>query len=141
MVADCLYILRSASKWIILINYVDDALYYCDSEVTQKWFEDSLSKRFDLKLLGEAKWYLGMQIRQFPDYITIDQSQYAKHISTRLEKAFKNVIKPQENSLTSNFIPTKNNCPVNQAQVNEVKQRFQNLHYRSAIRALLYMSY
>ena len=81
-----------------------------------------------------------MQIKQEKDYITIDQSQYAKHVTTRLEKAFKNTIKPQDSPLPSKFILTKADSPTNQAQTLEVKKRFQNLHYRSAIGSLLYMS-
>ena len=36
MVECCLYIMRDSERWVVLINYVDDALYYCDSEPTQK---------------------------------------------------------------------------------------------------------
>ena len=115
MVQGCLYISREGPSWIKLINYVDDALYYCNNDETRISFEKRLSKRFDLKLMGEAKWYLGMQIKQEKDYITIDQSQYAKHVTTRLEKAFKNTIKPQDSPLPSKFIPIKADSPTNQA--------------------------
>ena len=140
MVEGCLYISREGQSWIKLINYVDDALYYCNDEKSRTTFEAKLSKRFDLKLMGQAKWYLGMQLTQEKDHIIIDQSQYAKHVTTRLEKAFKNIIKPQDNPLPSKFIPTKADCPTNQAQALETKNRFKNLHFRSAIGSLLYMS-
>ena len=41
--------------------------------IFQKEFESSLKKRFSLSLLGQAKWYLGMRIKQEKDYITVDQ--------------------------------------------------------------------
>ena len=87
--------------------------------------------------MGEAQWYLGMQIKQYADRITLDQSQYAKNVTSRLEKAFKNVIKMQDSPLPTSFVPTKKDCPQNVAQTAEVKKRFQNLHYRSAIGSLL----
>ena len=65
-----------------------------------------------------------MQLTQEKDHIIINQSQYAKHVTTRLEKAFENTIKPQDNPLPSKFIPTKADCPTNQAQALEVKKRF-----------------
>ena len=46
----------------------------------------------------------------------------------------------KDSPLPNGFIPTKDDCPKNQAQMDEVKQRFKNLHYRSAIGSLLYIS-
>ena len=81
-----------------------------------------------------------MKLTQEKDNIIIDQSKYAKHVTTRLENAFKNTIKPQDNPLPIKFTPTKADCPTNQAQALETKNRFKNLHFRSAIGSLLYMS-
>ena len=39
--------------------------------------------------MGKAKWYLGMKIKQTPEYITLDQDQYVKNIVSRFEKNFK----------------------------------------------------
>ena len=44
----CLYILRDSSKWIVLINYVDDALYY---NVTVKLLENSLKRLYQTDLI------------------------------------------------------------------------------------------
>ena len=81
-----------------------------------------------------------MQIVQNEDSITLDQSQYAKNITSRIEKSFKNPIKGKDSPLPAGFVPTKNDCPINQHQMEEVKRRFKNLHYRSAIGAVLYIS-
>ena len=40
----CLYILREGDKWLKLINYVDDALYYSNNEDFRLSFEKSLKK-------------------------------------------------------------------------------------------------
>ena len=140
MVEGCLYIYRNDTQWIKLINYVDDALYYFDSEQTKDDFEKKLKSKFNLTLMGKAKWYLGMRISQNKDTITLDQTQYAKNITSRLEKNFKNPIKGKESPLPNGFVPTKDDSPKNPAQIEEVKRRFKNLHYRSAIGALLYIS-
>ena len=81
-----------------------------------------------------------MQITQHVTHITLDQSQYAKNVAMRLEKAFKNVIKMRDSPLPMNFVPTNKDCPQDATQTAEVKKRFKNLHYRSAIGSLLYMS-
>ena len=140
MVEGCLYTYVKDQHYIKLINYVDDALYYCSDDNIRKNFEETLSSRFDLTLMGKAKWYLGMQITQHVTYITLDQSQYARTVASRLEKAFKNVIKERDSPLPLNFIPTNKDCPQDTTQAAEVKKRFKNLHFRSAIGSLLYMS-
>ena len=53
---------------------------------------------------------------------------------------FKHSFKLKDSPLPGNFVPTKNDCPKNEAQTKEVKLRFGNLHYRSVIGALLYVS-
>ena len=140
MVEGCLYVYRNGNEWVKLINYVDDALYYCSSKEVQSKFENQLKSKFNLTLLGKAKWYLGMRIMQHDGFITLDQSQYTKNITSRLEKSFKNPIKGKDSPVPNGFIATKDDSPVNEAQKEEVKQRFKNLKYRSAIGVILYMS-
>ena len=140
MVEGCLYIYRKGNDWIKMINYVDDALYYCSSDSVRNHFETKLKSKFNLTLLGKAKWYLGMRIMQHNGFITLDQSQYTKNITSRIEKSFKNPIKVKDSPLPTGFIPTNDDSPVSEAQKDEVKHRFKNLHYRSAIGAILYMS-
>ena len=59
-----------------MINYVDDALYTSNNEESRLKFEAKLKKKFNLTLMGQAKWYLGMRIKQHKDYMSIDQKQY-----------------------------------------------------------------
>ena len=139
-VEDCLYILREGDNWITLINYFDDALYYSNNEDFRLKFEQSLKKRLNLSLLGQAKWYLGMKIKQSNNLIILYQEQYIKNIANRFEKSFKHQIKVKNAPLPNNFVLTKKDSPITEIQNKEVKLRFGNLHYRSAIGALLYVS-
>ena len=59
--------IQTNKEWIKLISYVDDACYYCNLDKTRYEFKNKLKKRFNLTLLDEAKWYLGMQITQDED--------------------------------------------------------------------------
>ena len=124
-----------------MINNVDDALNFSNNSGLRNEFESSLKKRFNLSLLWQAKWYLGMRIIQEKEYVTIDQDQYTKNIVSRFEKSFKPSFKLNITPLPSNFIPTKKECPTTEIQSKEVKVRFGNLNYRSVIGALLYVSH
>ena len=116
MVEGCLYIYRKGNDWIKMINYVDDALYYCSSDSVRNHFENKLKSKFNLTFLGKAKWYLGMRIMQHDGFITLDQSQYTKNITSRIEKSFKNPIKVKDYPLPTGFIPTHDDSPVSEAQ-------------------------
>ena len=73
-----------------------------------------------LTLMGEAKWYLGMRIRQYKNYIILDQDQYVKNIITRFEKQFKHPFKLKDLPLPSSFIPTKKDSPKMETETKEV---------------------
>ena len=60
--------------------------------------------RFDLILLGEAKWYLGMRITQNQDFISLDQDQYVKNTISRFEKSFKHPFKKKVSQLDFQFL-------------------------------------
>ena len=51
MVEGCLYIYQDGDSWIKLINYVDDALYYFESDKTKTEFENKLKAQFNLTLM------------------------------------------------------------------------------------------
>ena len=123
-----------------MINYVDDALYYANNDQVRMEFKLSLKNKFNLTLMGIAKWYLGMRIWQQKDYIILDQDQYVKNITTRFEKRFKHPFKLKDSPLPSSFIPTKKDSPSTDSEVREIKIRFGNLNYWSVIGALLYVS-
>ena len=106
----------------------------------EKNFELSLRNRFDLSLLGETKWYLGMRIIQNKDFISLDQNQYVKDTISRFEESFKHPFEKKDLSLPIFFVPNKKDCPNTEEQTKETKTRFGNLHYRSVIGALLYVS-
>ena len=63
-----------------LINYIYDALYFSNNEEFRLIFEQLLNKRFNLSLLGQAKWYLRIKIKQPNNHKTLDQEQFIKNI-------------------------------------------------------------
>ena len=49
---------------VYFLDYVDDWLYFGNSEVALKQLETEISARFDLQLMGQAHWYLSPRIAQ-----------------------------------------------------------------------------
>jgi hypothetical protein len=73
-----IYIKRTESYFIVVLNAVDDQLYFAKDPSLKKWFEDATKSRFDVQLLGQANWYLQSRITQCTDKsIILDHSRYA----------------------------------------------------------------
>ena len=50
-----------------------DALSYSNNDKFREEFKSALKKRFNLSLMDKAKWYLGMDIKQTPEHIILNQ--------------------------------------------------------------------
>ena len=81
----------------VVLSYVDDCVYWYTSEALGKWFVDNLGKRFHVKFLGYAHWFISIRISQMKDHsISVDQARYvtsivAKYLDTvivRVSKTF-----------------------------------------------------
>ncbi len=72
----CLFFKKFPDGSIIyLLNYVDDMLYYGNSDDALLTFETKLSERFNLETKGQAHWYLATRITQLASYdIILDQT-------------------------------------------------------------------
>ena len=81
-----------------------------------------------------------MMIKQDKEFISLDHDQYVKNTISRFEKSFEHLFKRKDFPLSISFIPTRKDCPTTEEQIKETKTRFGNLHYRSVIGVLLYVS-
>ena len=53
---------------IVILSYVDDCVYWYNSENHGKWFVDTLGKIFHVNFLGYAHWFMSIIISQTRDY-------------------------------------------------------------------------
>ena len=66
---------------IVVLSYVDDCVYWYTNEDIEKWFVDTLGKRFHVNFLGYAHWFMSIIISQLRDHsIYVDQARYATSI-------------------------------------------------------------
>ena len=81
-----------------------------------------------------------MRITKRGNFISLDQNQYVKNIVSRFEKAFKYPFKVKDFPLPISFVYTMNSLVID-GQMKKTKTRFGDLHYRSVIGPILYVSY
>ncbi len=109
---------------IIVLNYVDDMLYYGDNESKVKEFEELLQKRFNLELLGQAHWYLATRISQKSNFdIEIDQTRYCLSILRKyLDTAgCKRDTSSTPTPLPLDFVPSSEDCSDNDEMVAQLE--------------------
>lgn len=75
--------------------YVDDIIFGSDNEKMSKEFAKRMQQEFEMSLLGERNFFLGLQIVQSKEGIFIHQSKYVKDMLKRFKfEDFKTVCTP-----------------------------------------------
>nr|GEV20570.1 hypothetical protein [Tanacetum cinerariifolium] len=75
-----LFTIRYGEDILLVQIYVDDIIFGSTNPKYTKRFEKLMHSRFDMSLMGEMKFFLGLQIHQSPRGIFINQAKYALEI-------------------------------------------------------------
>nr|GEU70070.1 hypothetical protein [Tanacetum cinerariifolium] len=81
---DTTLFIKKKGKHIMLIQiYVDDIIFGSTNPKYYTKFSDLLVKRFEMSMMGDMKFFLGLQVNQFSNEIFINQSEYILDILKR----------------------------------------------------------
>nr|GEW74212.1 retrovirus-related Pol polyprotein from transposon TNT 1-94 [Tanacetum cinerariifolium] len=81
---DTTLFIKKKGKHIILIQiYVDDIIFGSTNPKYCTKFSDLMVKRFEMSMMGEMNFFLGLQVNQFSNGIFINQSKYILDILKR----------------------------------------------------------
>ncbi|GJR52122.1 retrovirus-related pol polyprotein from transposon TNT 1-94 [Tanacetum coccineum] len=75
-----LFMIRYGEDILLVQIYVDDIIFGSTNLKFSKRFEKLMHSRFEMSLMGEMKFFLGLQIHQSPRGIFINQAKYALEI-------------------------------------------------------------
>jgi hypothetical protein len=122
-----LYIKVSQGNILLIEVYVDDIIFGSDDDRLSQKFAKDLQNEFEMSLLGELSFFLGLQIRQRNQGIFISQIKYIKEMLKRFGmEDCKPIITPMQTS-----------CKLSKDDdSNSIDQR----QYRSMIGSLLYVT-
>jgi hypothetical protein len=112
---------------IIVEVYVDDIIFGSDDEKMSKDFARRMQQEFEMSLLGELNFFLGLQIIQSKGGFFIHQSKYFKYMLKRFKLED---CKPVSTPMTVGRKISKED----ESKVVDTK------HYRSMIGSLLYVT-
>nr|GEV32496.1 hypothetical protein [Tanacetum cinerariifolium] len=81
---DTTFFIKKKGKHIMLIQiYVDDIIFGSTNLKYYRKFSDLTVKRFEMSMIGEMKFFLGLQVNQFSNGIFINESKYILDILKR----------------------------------------------------------
>nr|GFA09093.1 retrovirus-related Pol polyprotein from transposon TNT 1-94 [Tanacetum cinerariifolium] len=75
-----LFITKHRGDILLVQIYVDDIIFGSTNPNLSKRFEKLMHSKFEMSMMGELKFFLGIQIHQSPRGIFINQAKYAQEI-------------------------------------------------------------
>nr|GEZ12596.1 retrovirus-related Pol polyprotein from transposon TNT 1-94 [Tanacetum cinerariifolium] len=75
-----LFITKHGGDILLVQIYVDDIIFGSTNPKLSKQFEKLMHIKFEMSMMGEQKFFLGIQIHQSPRGIFINQAKYAQEI-------------------------------------------------------------
>ena len=80
-----LFILRERGNILLVQIYVDDIIFGSTDENMCKKFSKIMSTEYEMSLMGELTFFLGLQIKQTNDGIFINQEKYVRDILKKFD--------------------------------------------------------
>ncbi|KAJ9556940.1 hypothetical protein OSB04_011554 [Centaurea solstitialis] len=88
-----LFIKTKGDDILLVQIYVDDIIFGSTNSDMCTWFSDLMTTRFEMSMLPELSFFLGLQVIQKPDGILINQSKYIGDLLKRFHMATSSVAK------------------------------------------------
>nr|GEW86105.1 uncharacterized mitochondrial protein AtMg00810-like [Tanacetum cinerariifolium] len=78
--------IKKDSRHIILVQvYVDDIIFGSTNKAWCDEFEVLMKGEFEISAMGEMTFFLGLQVKQFPDSIFLSQDKYVKDMLKKFD--------------------------------------------------------
>jgi len=75
-----LFILHDKSDILLVQIYVDDIVFGSTNEKMCKHFSEIMSSEYEMSMMGELTYFLGLQVKQTSDGIFINQEKYVRDL-------------------------------------------------------------
>ncbi|WVZ52080.1 hypothetical protein U9M48_003173 [Paspalum notatum var. saurae] len=80
-----LFLLSCGSDTLIVQIYVDDIIFGGSSHALVSSFAEQMSREFEMSLMGELQFFLGLQIKQGPEGTFVHQAKYTRDILKKFD--------------------------------------------------------
>jgi hypothetical protein len=122
-----LFTLNYGTAFLLVQIYVDDIIFGGSSQTLVSRFQEMMESEFQMSMMGELTFFLGIQVKQTKQGTFMHQAKYTKDVMKKFNIAeFKPVSTPM--STTTSLSPDEDGETVDQRE------------YRSMIDSLLYLT-
>ena len=80
-----LFTKRTNGELLICQIYVDDIIFGSPNPSLCKWFSETMTKNFEMSMMGSLKYFLGFQIEQFAEGTFISQTKYIQDMLVKFD--------------------------------------------------------
>jgi hypothetical protein len=80
-----LYIKTEDNDLLIVLVYVDDIIFRCNKDSLVQWFASAMESEFEMSMIGELSFFLGLQITQRSEGMFISQEKYLREMLKRFQ--------------------------------------------------------
>jgi hypothetical protein len=131
------YVMGSVDKTLFTLNhgidfllvqiYVDDIIFGGSSHSLVSSFQEMMDNEFQMSMMGELTFFLGIQVKQTKQVTFIHQAKYTKDLMNKFNMAELKIVSTPM-SMTTSLGPDEDGESVDQRE------------YRSMIGSLLYLT-
>ena len=122
-----LFIKHLNNDLVVVQIYVDDIIFGATKHFLCEEFASSMSREFEMSLMSELSFILGLQIKQSNSGIFISQGKYARELVKRFRME----------SVKESFVPMAHNAKLD---LDENGKKVDERLYRGMIGSLLYLT-
>jgi hypothetical protein len=80
-----LYIKTKGDDLLIVLVYVDGIIFICNKDSLVKKFASAMESQFEISMIGELAFFLGLQITQRSEGMFISQEKYLREMLKRFQ--------------------------------------------------------
>ena len=78
-----LFIRKDKYSFVVAQIYVDDIVFGATNDSLAHSFADEMKSMFEMSMVGELAYFLGLQVKQTDSGIYINQAKYARNLVKR----------------------------------------------------------
>jgi hypothetical protein len=83
-----LYIKIEDQNMIVLVVYVDDIIFGSNLTTLRRKFATKMQEEFEVSMLGELSFFLGLQVNQTKNGIYVSQTKYIKEMLNKFKMEY-----------------------------------------------------
>nr|ABA98303.2 retrotransposon protein, putative, unclassified [Oryza sativa Japonica Group] len=80
-----LFVLKHGDNQLFVQIYVDDIIFGCSTHALVVDFAETMRKEFEMSMMGELSYFLGLQIKQTPQGTFVHQTKYTNDLLRRFK--------------------------------------------------------